>query len=351
MNFEYSDDVRAMAQALARALDRACPMQEVRGCLEAGRTSMATWQALAELGVLGASVPEADGGAGLTLLEQAACAEVIGRACAPVPTLGSVYLATRAVVEGAGAALRAHWLGALVRGQAIGCAALHPQGLRIEEGGCCEGVISQAIGPVDAQLLVIVHGTGVWLVDLSQPGVRRRALPVLDPGLALTHIELDRVAAQPLQTDGEALVHRAAVCLAFEQLGGAERALEMARSYVLQRRTFGRTVGSYQAVKHKLADVWVKNQIARGHAYRAAWATTQAPSELALAATAARVACGEAFELAAQENLQLHGGLGFTWEADCHPLYKRARATSLVLGATIDWKQRLAALLPDCTGA
>lgn len=351
MNFDYGDEVRAMADALARALEAACPPEEVRACLETGRVSAASWKALAGLGVLGATVSEADGGSGLSLLELAACAEVIGRTCAPVPMLGSVYLATEALVRGGNAAQRARWLAPLAGGAVFGCAALHPRELSVDGNGRCEGVALPVIGPAAAEVMVLVHESGVWLVDLAQPGVRRAALPVIDPGLALTRIELHGVAAQALAVDAQALVDSAAVCLAFEQLGGAERALEMARAYALQRRTFGRSVASYQAIKHKLADIWVKNQVARGHAYRAAWAATRAEAELPLAATAARLACGEAFEFAAQENLQIHGGIGFTWEADCHPLYKRARSTSLVLGAPMQAKQRLAALLPTPAGA
>jgi alkylation response protein AidB-like acyl-CoA dehydrogenase len=115
----------------------------------------------------------------------------------------------------------------------------------------------------------------------------------------------------------------------------------MARSYTLQRRTFGRTVASYQAVKHRLADVWVKIEIARGHAYHAAWAMEKSPHTLPLAAAGARLAASTAFEFAAQENLQLHGGIGVTWEADCHPLYKRARSTALALGEPALWRRRL----------
>lgn len=348
MNFDFSSDVLSMTAELRRVLDRVCPMPELRRCLHEGVSSQATWKALADLGVLGAAVPEAEGGSGMSLLELAACAEEIGRACAPVPMLGSVYLATEAVLRGGTPAQRQRWLPALAAGQLSACAAWQTRTFQ-RDGDRLTATLEQAIGSAEAALAVVVLDDAAWLVDLAQPGVRRRALPVLDPGLQLTRIELDRVHIEPLACDTQALKWRAMACLAFEQLGGAERALEMARSYALQRRTFGRTVASYQAIKHKLADVWVKNQIARGHAYRAAWAMSAAERELPLSALAARVACSEAFEHAAQENLQVHGGIGFTWEADCHPLYKRARSTALVLGPTIDCKQQLAALLgaPD----
>ena len=118
---------------------------------------------------------------------------------------------------------------------------------------------------------------------------------------------------------------RAAVLLAFEQVGGADRALEMAKSYALERYAFGRPIGSYQAIKHKLADIYIKNELARSNAYYGAWALDDGAAELPLAAAAARVAACEAFWFAAKENLQTHGGMGFTWEVDCHLFYRRAQ--------------------------
>ncbi len=135
---------------------------------------------------------------------------------------------------------------------------------------------------------------------------------------------------------------RAAILIAFEQLGGADRALEMARDYALERYAFGRQIGSYQAIKHKLADVFVRNEVARANAYYGAWALSVDAPELPLAAAAARVAGCAAYHLAAKENIQTHGGIGFTWEADCHFFYRRARHLGLILGAARDWKRRLA---------
>ena len=135
---------------------------------------------------------------------------------------------------------------------------------------------------------------------------------------------------------------RAAILLAFEQLGGADRALEMARDYALERYAFGRPIGGYQAIKHKLADVFVKNEVARANAYYGAWALSCDAPELPVAAAAARVAASAAYWLASKENIQTHGGIGFTWEADCHFFYRRARHLGLVLGAPRDWKRKLA---------
>jgi alkylation response protein AidB-like acyl-CoA dehydrogenase len=143
----------------------------------------------------------------------------------------------------------------------------------------------------------------------------------------------------------EAIMDRAAVLLAFEQLGGADRSLEMARTYALQRHAFGRAIGSYQAIKHKLAEMYVKNELARSNAYYGAWALESSTADLPLAASAARVAASEAFWFAAKENLQTHGGMGFTWEVDCHLYYRRSRQLALVAGAPKLWKERLVSQL------
>jgi alkylation response protein AidB-like acyl-CoA dehydrogenase len=349
MNFDFTPECKAMAQEVRRVLALKCPMQEVRRCLEAGTHSEGTWQALVELGVIGAAVPETWGGSGLGDLELAACAEEVGRACAPVPMLASVYLAAEALVKGGTDAQRARWLPDLAAGRAIGTVATSAEGCTFLHGRFT-GTLRVVPAGLQADFLVVPTAGQQLLVDLHAPQVTRRALRVLDPGNPMALLTFQDAPAQALAPEATAadvagrLVDRAAALLAFEQLGGAQRALEMACSYAAQRRTFGRQVGSYQAVKHRLADVWVRSEIARGHAYRAAWALQASPQEVPLAAAAARVACSEAFEFAAQENLQLHGGLGFTWEADCHPLYKRARSSSLVLGPTQQWKQRLAAL-------
>jgi alkylation response protein AidB-like acyl-CoA dehydrogenase len=149
----------------------------------------------------------------------------------------------------------------------------------------------------------------------------------------------------------ERIEDRGAILLAFEQLGGADRCLEMARDYALERYAFGRPIGGYQAIKHKLADVFVRNEVARANAYYGAWALSSDAPELPVAAAAARVAGANAYLLASRENIQTHGGIGVTWEADCHFFYRRARHLGLILGAPRDWKRRLAARIEDRVAA
>jgi alkylation response protein AidB-like acyl-CoA dehydrogenase len=177
--------------------------------------------------------------------------------------------------------------------------------------------------------------------------VTREALKTLDPTRDAAKLTFAGAPAQRLGAAGagldllEQILDRAAVLLAFEQTGGADRCLEMAKEYALERYAFGRTIASYQAIKHKLADMYVKNELSRSNAYYGAWALNTNASELPVAASAARIAGSEAFWFASKENIQTHGGIGFTWEMDCHLYYRRSRQLSLVAGAPRVWKERL----------
>ena len=188
---------------------------------------------------------------------------------------------------------------------------------------------------------------GLYLLDLTGPGVTRTSLATVDPTRSHARIALDGAAAEPLGAAGqgwplvERLLDRAAVLVAFEQIGGAQAALDMAREYALGRFAFGRQIASFQAIKHKLADMYVGIELARSNAYYGAWALSKDAPELGVAAAAARVAASEAYYQAAKENIQVHGGMGFTWEFDCHLHYRRSKLTGLMLGSARRWKDLL----------
>jgi alkylation response protein AidB-like acyl-CoA dehydrogenase len=188
---------------------------------------------------------------------------------------------------------------------------------------------------------------GLFAVSLDGEGVTREALKTLDPTRDAARLTFKDAPARRLGEagDGFALLERindrAAILLAFEQCGGADRCLEMAKAYALERYAFGRVIASYQAIKHKLADMYVKNELARSNAYYGAWALNSDAPEMPIAASAARIAASEAFWFASKENIQTHGGIGFTWEMDCHLYYRRSRQLSLVAGAPRVWKERL----------
>ncbi|MGE3693501.1 MAG: acyl-CoA dehydrogenase family protein, partial [Novosphingobium sp.] len=197
-------------------------------------------------------------------------------------------------------------------------------------------------------LAMSADGPGLYLCDPTGSETTREPIFTVDPTRGGAQIRFDGTPAERLGALGEGMEmlarieQRAAVLLAFEQLGGADRCLEMARDYALERYAFGRPIGSYQAIKHKLADVFVQNEVLRANAYFGAWALLVDAPELPVAAAAARVAGSNAYWLAAKENIQTHGGIGFTWEADCQLFYRRARHLALVLGSVRDWRRRLA---------
>ena len=192
---------------------------------------------------------------------------------------------------------------------------------------------------------------GLYLVELTGPGVARATLATVDPTRSHARVVLDGAPAEPLGAAGqgwplaERLLDRAAVLVAFEQIGGAQAALDMAREYAMGRFAFGRQIASFQAIKHKLADMYVGIELARSNAYYGAWALSKDAPELGVAAAAARVAASEAYYHAAKENIQVHGGMGFTWEFDCHLHYRRAKLTGLMLGSARRWKELLVSRL------
>ncbi len=371
MNFDFSPEQKAFAEQLRRALHKAVPLQETRACLE-GRScySEPIWRELSTLGALGAAVPEALGGSGLSPFELCVVAHEVGWALAPVPFVSSIGLCTQALMRFGSAEQKERWVPGLATGRLIGTAAwaegngeLAPQRLRTE---LREGQLhGRKIGVLDgssADLAVVlakdaVKGPVLCLVDLRAPGIVRRPVDSVDPSRPLAELAFSGVAAEPLGHVGEGweafsdLLRRAAVLMAFEQLGGAERALEMARDYALQRHSFGRAIGGHQAIKHKLANVFTRNEVARVHAYWAAWALASDAGELTLAAASARVAATDAFAFAAQENLQVHGGIGYTWEADCQLLYRRARLYALMIGSQLAWKEKIVRALETANAA
>jgi acyl-CoA dehydrogenase len=169
----------------------------------------------------------------------------------------------------------------------------------------------------------------------------------IDPTRNTATITFKDTAAEPLGAGGDgwtllqALQDRAAVLYAFEQLGGAQRALDMGVAYAKERFAFGRAIGSFQAIKHMLADMYVTAKLAESNCYYAAWALSTDAAELPLAAATARVSATQAFQQCSKDNIQVHGGMGFTWEFDCHLYYRRSNFLALELGGLSVWEDRL----------
>jgi acyl-CoA dehydrogenase len=360
MNFDFSDELKLLREQARRFLRERCPSAAVRRILEGPEPyDKVLWQEIAAMGWTGAAIPEQYGGVGLGHLGLCVLAEELGSALAPVPFSSSIYLAAEAIMAGGSEAQKSAWLPRLASGEAVGTLGLAEgpgkADLRKLRTSFRNGVLAGEKLPVpdgDVADIAVVAAQGerglvLALVDLKGAGVTRVPVDTIDPSRSHAHIVFDNAPAEALGApgDGEALLRcvedRAAVLIAFEQVGGAQRSLEMARDYALERYAFGRPIGSFQAIKHKLADVYVATELARSNAYYGAWALATDAAELPLAAATARVSAGEAYFLAAKENIQVHGGMGYTWEFDCHLYYRRAKLLSLALGSTRLWKDRL----------
>ncbi|HSG82238.1 MAG TPA: acyl-CoA dehydrogenase, partial [Gemmatimonadota bacterium] len=187
----------------------------------------------------------------------------------------------------------------------------------------------------------------LYLVEATASGVTRQPVTSVDPSRNTVRIDFDGAAAELLGKAGDGwpalsrLHDRAAVLYAFEQLGGAQRALDMAVAYAKERFAFGRAIGSFQAIKHMLADMYVTAKLAESNCYYAAWALSTNAPDLPLAAATARVSATQAFQQCSRDNIQVHGGMGFTWEFDCHLYYRRSNFLALELGGLSVWEDRL----------
>ena len=359
MNFDYSDDQKMLKDEARRFLDAKCPATVVRGVLDDdGRAYDADlWRGVAEQGWLGAAIPETYGGLGLGHVELCALAEELGRACAPIPFASTVYFVAEALMLHGSEAQKAKWLPRIAAGEVIGAFATSegpgPVTARSVRASVSGGRLSGEKVPVTdgdvAGLYVVLARDGLYLVEGGE-GVATEVLKTLDPTRSVARVTFAGAPAERLGSDDaisamQAVLDRAAVLLAFEQIGGADKCLEMAKAYALERHAFGRAIAGYQAIKHKLADIYVKNEVARSNAYYGAWALNTSAAELPLAAATARVAASEAFWFASKENVQTHGGIGFTWEADPQLYYRRSRQLSLVAGAPAVWRERLVSQL------
>ncbi len=365
MNFEFSDELKQLRDQARRFLGEKSPLGVMRRVLDGAEPYAATlWQEMAEMGWPGAAIPEQYGGAGLGYEGLCVLAEELGRALAPVPFASSAYLATEAILAAGSEAQRRKLLPRLADGSVIGTFAL-AEGLGQPDPGdaqvrCVGGRISGSKWPVadggiaDFAVVAARDETGeiaLFLAGLNGAGVTRRNLTTVDPSRNHARIEFAGTEAEKLGTGVtgwpmvQHLLDRAAIMLAFEQVGGADACLQMARDYALERYAFGRPIGSFQAIKHKLADVYVAIELARSNAYYGAWALSANAAELPIAAATARVSATEAFRLASKENIQTHGGIGFTWDVDCHLYYRRSKQLALAVGGAPFWQNRLVELI------
>lgn len=373
MNFDFSDDQKLLKEQVRKFLGDKCPYAVPRRILDGDEPyAKEVWKGLVEMGLTGTAIPEAYGGLGLGALELCVIAEELGRAAAPVPFSSSVYLASEAIKLFGTEAQKQAWLPKLASGDIVGTLAVsegtHAASPRNIATAFSAGKLSGEKLPVAdgdiADVAVVVVNSGgpnaskggeqaisLAIVDLRGAGVAREVLRTLDPTRSHARLTFSNAAAELMGPAGRGwaqlsrLLDGAAVLFAFEQVGGAEAALEMARDYSLERYAFGRQIGSYQAIKHKLADIYVKKEIAKSNAYFGAMMLNDEGAELPEAAAASRIAGNDAYVFAAQESLQTHGGIGFTWEANTQFHYRRAKLLALAVGSSAQWKEKLVARL------
>jgi alkylation response protein AidB-like acyl-CoA dehydrogenase len=365
MNFDFSDDQKSLKDQARKLLSRSCSTAHVRKVLDDDGIAFDAdlWREIASLGWLGVSIPEAYDGLGLGRLELCVLAEEMGRALAPTPFASTLYFFAEALLLAGSEAQKRRMLPGVASGQIIGAYAvaegpgpLSPDHIScVFENGLLTGVkIPVADGDIATHAIVLAKdgsGLSLVLVDLTSADVVRTPVKTLDPTRSHARLEFRNAAAERIGAAGEgwdlseAVSDRAAVLLAFEQTGGAQACLDMAVEYARNRYAFSRQIGSFQAIKHKLADMYVGIEIARSHAYYGAWALSTDAPELAVAAASARIAATEAYNFAAKENIQVHGGMGFTWAVDCHLFYRRAKLLGVQAGGLALWKEKLVSRL------
>jgi len=365
MNFDFSDDQKMLKDQAHKFLSEKCTTKTVRKVFEGKEHfDSGLWKQIGEMGWTCTAIPENYGGLGLGHLELCVIAEEMGRALAPVPFSSTVYLFAEALLIAGSEDQKKRLLPKVAAGEIIGTfaraegpGAVLPKNIRTTlKGGKLNGKkIAVVDGPIADYAVVLARasdepgerGLQLALVDLKGSGVKRVECTTLDASRGHSDITFENANAEALGKIGEGwsdmsrTLDRAAILTAFEQVGGADVCLAMAKDYALNRYAFGRPIASFQAIKHKLADMYVYNELARSNAYYGAWALHTGARELALAAASARVSATQAFDYASKENIQTHGGMGFTWQVDCHFYYKRSKELGLALGPQRAWKDKL----------
>lgn len=374
MNFALNAEQEELRSVVERLLDTRAPLASVRDVAASEEGfDRALWDEMAgELGLLGLCVPERFGGGGYSFVEQAVVMIELGRRLVPGPYLSSAILAVQTLLEAGDDDLSAELIPDLVGGRRVATMAViederrwglqpcrttaaHTDGAVVIDG---EKVTVTDAGRADLFLVtaVVDARTHLYIVPASAPGVTVDQHDSMDPTRPVGRVRFSRTPAREVRSQRSALevlgsaFEVGAIALACEQAGAAAAALAMATEYAGERRQFGRQIGSFQSIKHMLADVLVDNESAWSAAMYGAWAVDHARSELGHVSPLALAFASDALLSAAETNVQVHGGIGFTWEHDAQFFVRRALASRQILGAPDQHRERLAAhLLADTT--
>jgi alkylation response protein AidB-like acyl-CoA dehydrogenase len=367
MSFTITEEQQELADSVAAFLDKRSPESEVRRLMEdGGAPDPAVWaQMSGQLGLPGLIVPEEYGGGGFGFLDFALVAERTGAALLVAPLLSTVVAAS-ALMLSTDEDLKSAYLPALASGEQIGTLALAEQSgsweisatdTSVEIGpdghSRLSGVKMYVVDGPRADIFIVsarsaLGSVGLYVVEANSPEVTVTPLTTLDMTRPQARVEFTSVPARPLTADA-AMIDRvmatASIMLAAEQVGGAQRCLDMAVDYAKIRVQFGRPIGSFQAIKHKCADMLLDVESARSAAYYAASVLDDDSENPSIAAALAKAHCSSAYTRVAAENIQIHGGIGFTWEHPAHLYFKRAKTSEILFGDPAWQRERLAALV------
>ncbi|MDQ1426945.1 MAG: hypothetical protein QOK39_421 [Acidimicrobiaceae bacterium] len=355
MNLAFSDEQEELRRSVRRFLADKSPESEVRRLMEtdAGYDT-AVWAQMAEQGLQAMAIAEEYGGAGFSFVELVVVLEEMGRALLCAPFFSSVVLAGAALSASGDEEAKKAYLPGIASGEIRATLALTEDSGRWDASGVAlaatpsgdgwrlDGHKTFVVDGYTADVLLVVGrgeaGITLFAVDGAARGLQRAVMPTMDQTRKQARLTFSAVPARLVGVAGKGwpIVARAldlaAIGLAAEQVGGAQRVLEMSVEYAKVRVQFGRPIGSFQAIKHKCADMLLAVESAKSAAYYAAWAAAEDNDEVPVMASLAKAYCSEAYFHAAAENIQIHGGIGFTWDHPAHLYFKRAKSSELILG-------------------
>jgi alkylation response protein AidB-like acyl-CoA dehydrogenase len=356
MNFAFSDEQEELRAAVRRFLSEKSPETEVRRLMDTTEGyDPAVWSQMADqLGLQSLTIPEEFGGSGFTYVELLVVLEEMGAALLCAPFFSSVVLAANALLTSGDDEAKKSYLPGIASGETIATLAITEDNGKWDFGGIeckaeklgdgwvLDGHKMFVLDGHVANLIIVAArssaGVSLFAVPGDAAGLTRTPLPTMDQTRKQARLEFSGTPATLIGTDGGAepgltkTLDLAAVALAAEQVGGAQHVLDASVEYAKTRIQFGRPIGSFQAIKHKCADMLLEVESAKSAAYYAAWAAAEDSDELPVVASLAKSYCSEAYFHAAAENIQIHGGIGFTWEHPAHLYFKRAKSSELFLG-------------------
>jgi alkylation response protein AidB-like acyl-CoA dehydrogenase len=356
MNFAFSDEQEELRTAVRRFLAEKSPETEVRRLMDTTEGyDPAVWSQMADqLGLQSLTIPEEFGGSGFTYVELLVVLEEMGAALLCAPFFSSVALGANALLTSGDDDAKKSYLPGIASGETIATLAITEDNGKWDFGGIELAATKKGDGWVldghkmfvidghVANLIIVAARTGagvtLFAVAGDAAGLTRTALPTMDQTRKQARLEFSGTPATLIGSEGGAepglskTLDLAAVALAAEQVGGAQHVLDASVEYAKTRIQFGRPIGSFQAIKHKCADMLLEVESAKSAAYYAAWAAAEDSDELPVVASLAKSYCSEAYFHSAAENIQIHGGIGFTWEHPAHLYFKRAKSSELLLG-------------------